>query len=204
MQVSRDSGSLVDAYFQSHIELSAESLKTQLIKSPRQCEKCSHARDTEPICLEPCGYNGERQRCPSLVPDSVVVACDHPKAIRSRWEVSVEGLTPRSRVLPFLVSAFELVAELYFLWIDETQSSVIDLQVARQRAKRQSVGRLVRFSVCDKFLDLDGGHDIIVGEVTRIDHLQGVSARDPEAAIRRPRHRVEISWRARRYAVRGI
>src|SRR5215472_14937436 len=119
MQVSRDSSSLVDACFQSHIELSSESLKTQLINSPRQCEKRSHARDTEPICLEPCGCNGESQRCPSLIPDPVVVRGDHTKAIRTRWEVGVEGLAPGSRVLQIFIAAFELVAESYFLWIDE-------------------------------------------------------------------------------------
>src|SRR5215831_17074138 len=120
MQVSRDSSSLVDACFQSHIELSPESSKTKLINSPRQCEERSHARDTEPICLEPCGCNGESQGCSSVIPDPVIVTGDHTKAIRTRWKVGVEGLTPGSRVLQILIAAFELVAESHFLWIDET------------------------------------------------------------------------------------
>src|SRR5215510_13195259 len=143
MQVLCDSSSLSHACLQSHLELPPELPKTHLVSFPCQCEKCCQARETEPSCLEPCRCDGESQRCPRIVPDPIVVGGDHTKEIRTRSEVRVEGLTADSSVLPIVVAAFELVTESHFLRVDVTQSSVVDLQVARQRGKSQCIVGLV-------------------------------------------------------------
>src|SRR5579863_232036 len=183
-------------------------LREPLVHAPAQLQ--SHLPNSETVCrinktyetkqtnhFEP---NTLRERrwdrkcklCPTLIPDSVVVACDHTKAIGSRWQVGVKRLPANSRFLPGRVSSFEPVAETHFLRVDETQRSVIDLHIAQPRRKNQSVVGLIWFAVHENFLNLNGWNNVILRQVRGIEDLQHVPIRDPKAAIRCPRHRIEI------------
>src|ERR1700689_1234170 len=101
----------------------------KLIKEVQQHQQSSRARHTEPIRLIPGRRDTKVQRCAFFVPEAVVIAGDHAKAVFSRVKVSVESLPPRSRFLPSCISAFHFVTEANLLGHRKAQRGVVDLEI---------------------------------------------------------------------------
>ena len=92
------------AFCQSLIEANADGSRDltqpQLMKSPQNGYSEHNAENSEPACLKPGRRNYEVQRGTSLVPDAIVVACDHAKPVSSWTKVTIESLPPGSWLLP--------------------------------------------------------------------------------------------------------
>src|SRR5580658_2228081 len=97
VQVSRDPRPLADARFQRHVELPLQMLKTKLIERPQQQNRNSHARNAEPDRLVPGRRDAEVQSCSFFVPDAVVVAGDHSKAIVAGSKPRIKSFATRAR-----------------------------------------------------------------------------------------------------------
>src|SRR5580700_2470133 len=86
----------------------------ELIKEVQQHQQSSRARQTEPIRLVPGRRDTKVQRCAFFVPEAVVIAGDHAKAVFPRTKIAVESLTPRSRFLPSRIAPFQFVTKCTF------------------------------------------------------------------------------------------
>src|SRR5262245_23427199 len=68
--------------------------KISRIDQPRDAQKADRF---EPQSLSERRWDRKCKVCSGFIPDSVVVGGQHTKAIRPRWQVGVEDLTPRTR-----------------------------------------------------------------------------------------------------------
>src|SRR5580658_9262908 len=110
----------------------------KLIKQVQQHQQSSRARHREPIRLIPRRRDTKVQGCAFFVPEAVVIAGDHAKAVFPRTKIAVESLTPRSRFLPSRIAPFQFVTKTHFLRHDEAQRGVVDLEITRERRKTKA------------------------------------------------------------------
>src|SRR5882762_8486176 len=133
------------AFCQSLIEANADGsrdlMQSQQMKSP-QNENCGHnAENSEPVCLIPGRRDYEVQCGTGVVPDAIVVACDHAKPVSSWAKVTIESLPPLSWLLPDCVAPFQFVAKAYFLRDHKTQCRVLNFEITRKRRKTKFFAR---------------------------------------------------------------
>src|SRR5271154_7034297 len=87
--------------------LPPQSLHSELVQPPKECQKRSHVQQAEPNRLVPGGRDDEVQTRTLFIPDSVVIAGDHVKSVLARRKVRIESLSPCAGALPVGVDAFE-------------------------------------------------------------------------------------------------
>src|SRR5215472_5277007 len=127
VQFPRYSSALNNALFQANVELPRHLVQPQSIKRVEQCQKCSHAQQTEPVCLVPGRRDGERQGSTSFVPHATVIAGTHAEAVAARRQIAIERLPASVGVLPIAIPTFELVAKKYLFRHDEAERCIVDL-----------------------------------------------------------------------------
>src|SRR5208282_5823504 len=98
-----------------------DATDAQTVDAPEQCQKSGQRARTKPPGLEPGGGHTEGYSGTFLVPDAVIVARDHAKAVICRRKIGVERLTACSRILPFRVVTFQFVAKAHLLRSYEAQ-----------------------------------------------------------------------------------
>src|SRR5271163_3759495 len=141
MQVARDSGAFGQAFIETSLHGSSNPAHPQAINRPEQQHADNGTQRAKPDCLIPRRSNLEVQRRSGFIPYSVVIRCDHSKAITSRSKIAVERLAAQSRILPAHVTALEQVAKGHPLRQDEAERGVIDLNVSREWRKRDGGSR---------------------------------------------------------------
>src|SRR5580692_5749038 len=162
MQIPCDSLPLREALVYAPAQLQSHLPNSETVCRINKSYETKQTNHFEPDTLRECRWDRNCKLRSGFVPDSVVIGCDHTKAIGSRWQVGVKRLPANSGFLPGRVSPFEPVPEAHFLRVDETQRSVIDLQVAQPRRKNQSVVWLIRLVVHDNFLNLHQRRNVIL------------------------------------------
>src|SRR6266850_175716 len=111
VQIPRDARPLIDALFQTHIELLCQLPQPQLIASPKQCHKRRYTRQAEPRGLVVCRGYGKIQERSGFIPHTAVIASHDAEAVVARREIRIERLTAVASVLPIAVPAFQLVTK---------------------------------------------------------------------------------------------
>ena len=133
VQVPRDARPLIDALFQTHIELLRQLPQPQLIKRSERCQKSGHTQRSKPNRLVVGRSNGEIQERPRLVPHAAVIAGDDAEAVLAWRKIGVERLPTIAGVLPIAIPAFQLVAKEHLFRRDQAERRIVDLQIAHQR-----------------------------------------------------------------------
>src|SRR5690242_17944057 len=105
MEFASDARPLVDACFQSCVELPRQLPQSQLIEHPKQCQKRGHKRQTEPDGLVIGWGDGKVQERAGFVPHAAVVGRNDAEAIVTRRKISVESLSPIASFLPIAVAS---------------------------------------------------------------------------------------------------
>src|SRR5258708_10626555 len=111
VQFPGDSCAFIYARFQPNRELPLHLPNPKLIDGQQQKHKCGRADRSEPNRLVVCGKDGKIQRGSGLVPDAVVIACDHAEAIVARTEVVITSLASCPSFLPASIVTFKFVSE---------------------------------------------------------------------------------------------
>ncbi len=89
VEITCDTRSLADAFFQAHVELPGHLPQPQLIQRPQQCHKSCQAQRAEPIGLVPGRRNYKVQSRAFFVPHAAVVAGKDAKFVMLRRQVRV-------------------------------------------------------------------------------------------------------------------
>src|SRR6202142_4136866 len=163
-----------------------DAANAQPVDAPKQCQKGGQRARTKPPGLEPGGGDAEGQSCAFLVPDAVVVARDHTKAVIARTKIGVERLSPYSMILPFLIATPQLVSKAYLLRSYEAQRRIVNFEITSQGRKAKAISRRKRFVVGNNLFNVHWRRCRIAVQVGWVDHLHDVFICEPQSSIRRP------------------
>src|ERR1700690_886316 len=162
-----------------------DAANAQPVDAPKQCQKGGQRARTKPPGLEPGGGHAEGQSCAFLVPDAVVVAREHAKAVISRTKIGVERLTPCSWILPFRIATLQLVAKAHFLRSYEAQRRIVNFEITSQGRKTKAISRRRGFVVGNNLFDVYWRWYRIAVQVSWVDHLDDVLICEPQSSVRR-------------------
>src|SRR6266403_6085070 len=187
VQVPRDARPLIDALFQTHIELLCQLPQPQLIESPKQCHKRRYTRQAEPRGLVVCRGYGKIQERSGFIPHTAVIASHDAEAVVARREIRIERLTASASVLPIAVPALQLVTKKDLFRRDEAERGVIYLQITNERGQKYasvcSGTRIVGLAVGGDLLDVHRRRKFVEGKVARIDDADAVPRQEQQFSI---------------------
>src|ERR1700678_903387 len=120
MQLAGDSCAFRESFLELRIQTISHLSHSITIRHPGQTRGGGHAEKEKPFRLVKRGKDIEVERGSLLVPDVIVVTCDHAEAVVARTEIGIKSLSPGSGFLPNCVAALEFVAKADLLWNYET------------------------------------------------------------------------------------
>jgi hypothetical protein len=129
MKIARNPRTLRQSFVVAKIYLPGNLADASLVHQPHQREARGSEGKLKPHRLIERRQDAECPSGASLIPDSVVVARDHPKSISLRGEPIVEGLSPHASFVPVAILSFELVAEAHPFRNGQTERCVIDFEI---------------------------------------------------------------------------
>src|SRR5258708_729328 len=100
MQVPRHARAFYQSLIEANADGSRDLTQSQLMKRPQKGDSEQTEENSKPVCLIPGRRDYEAQRGTRLIPDAVVVAGDHAKAVSSWAKVTIESLPPSTWLLP--------------------------------------------------------------------------------------------------------
>src|SRR5262245_50371460 len=115
MQFLGDLVSFRKTFGKSSVDSRGDMSNSKPSHEPDQPRAAYDRQNGEPRRLKPRRRDREAGERLGFAPDTIVVTGHHPKLIRSRTKVGVEGLTACSRILPVVVSTVKLVLEKHSL-----------------------------------------------------------------------------------------
>src|SRR5690348_8364646 len=106
MQVASDAS----AFCKSLIEAGADRLSNlshaKSVNRPYEQHREENATQLKYLSLIPCRRDAERQHRSLFIPHAIIIRRDHPKAVLTRWEIGIKGLSSAAGVLPCIVAPF--------------------------------------------------------------------------------------------------
>src|SRR5208282_6363419 len=105
--------------------------QTAQAKHIKEAERPRHSHNTEDSKqrrLVKRRKDDKANFCAGHIPNAVIVAGDHVKAVIPRWQVGVKSLAAILRILPARVVSLKLVPKAHFLRSDEAERRVIDFK----------------------------------------------------------------------------
>src|SRR6185295_8094534 len=105
----------------------------QAIQQRPHNSKSEHAGCVEPIRLIEKRLQIQTECGAGFVPNAIVVAGNHPKAVIPGAQISVISNAPRAAVNPILVEAFQFVLKLYFLGSDKAWRGEVEVEASSTR-----------------------------------------------------------------------
>src|ERR1700678_842832 len=184
VEVPRHASALCQSLIKTGADGSRNLQHTQAVDNPYDEDTGDKAENSEPVRLIPGRGDAEVEDRACIVPDAIVIACDHAKPVSPWAKVIVERLTPCSWLLPGSVAALQSVAEAHFLGNYEAQCRVVNFDITSGRGQTKTFYRVVAFSIRCNFLDVHWRWHRIAGYVSWIDHLQDGPIRKPQPSIR--------------------
>ena len=133
MQLSRDAGSLVYTRFQGDRELSLHLPNAEPIYDPQQEQKRDRTSRAEPGGLIIRRKHQKIRRDSSLIPQTVVIACNYAKMIVPGSKVVIKGLPPGPCFLLAGIMTLKHVAKYNLLGCREAERGIVNFEIARQR-----------------------------------------------------------------------
>src|SRR5580692_3791150 len=147
MEVSRHPSAFRQSLIEAGADRSRNLPHAQSVDNAHDEATGDKAESSEPVCLIPRRRDAEVQSGTSLVPDTIVVACDHAKLVSPWAKVIIESLPPCSWLLPDCIAAFQFVAKAHFLWNYKAQCRVVNFKITRKRRKTKIFARKIFLSV---------------------------------------------------------
>lgn len=105
MQLARNSLALGEAFLETGTDLQADLSDSDSVEKPEQTEAQKHTQSVKPVRLIQRGGDAERERCPGVVPHTIVIRRCDLERISPGPEVGVDSFAPVTDVLPFSIEA---------------------------------------------------------------------------------------------------
>jgi hypothetical protein len=155
VQVSRDSLPNLETLLKASLHSRGQSAQTKHIKEAERSHHRYNTDDSKQCRLVKRRKDDKASFCAGLIPNAVIVAGDHVKAVIARWQVGVKSLPPILWILPVRIMSLEFVAKADFLGSDKAKCRVIDFNISRMWRKSKVLAWDVLPPVSDDLLHLN-------------------------------------------------
>src|SRR5260370_21366468 len=182
------------AFCQALIEAGADGSRnlqhTQSVDNPHDEDTRNKAENSEPVRLVPGRRNAEDQGGTGVVPDVIVIACNHFETVLPGSQIVIKSLPASACILPIDIAPFELIAKSHLLGNHETESSVVDFEVSSESGKAYMRLRFIGLTISNQFFDVHRRGDAIAQGTILTNHFFPCAVLEPKLAIgRQPGHR---------------